>query len=464
MKARTTTLHWALVVGATLVGCTDTEAPSTTPDATLEASDSGASDATSVAPTYFGEAKAIIDARCATCHKAGDIGPFPLTTYDEVSAFAGVVRASIVNGTMPPWQPADDCNTYLDSIDLTAEEKEVVVAWLDAGAPEGEPRDEAASSAPPGDAPFEVDMSLQLPEPYTPTLEPDDHRCQLIPWPATETRFVTGSRVTPDQRSIVHHVIIFVVGLEQVAQYQAYETPKRTGQPVSRAYARQPVSGEAGKDQDYPASLIRQIGFWVPGMRASPFLRAPIRVEPARARRPDAYNTSSSAPSPISPPSRSPRPTPSREATARLISLGDQRSDHGGHHPSGGRRSPRCRSPLTRSSSPGPGIPWGSLKMLRWFCTRPAITCTSWESHHTEIRTPMDISCLLDTPDWTCMAGTPHPQPDQLWSRDALDGVHLGQLCEQSAYRRWRGEGARGRGVGGALDEMCLSGFYVTGQ
>ena len=193
------------VLVATVIGCGESADPAGT-------------------PTYYGEAKAIIDTRCATCHQAGDIGPFPLTTYEEVSAVTvPVIRASIANGTMPPWQPSDDCNTFRGNIDLAPDEKGVLLAWLDGGAPEGDPADEPESSTSEETAPFAVDMSLRLPEPYTPTIEPDDHRCQLIPWPATETRFVTGSRVTPDQRSIVHHVIIFVVGPEQVAQYQAYD-------------------------------------------------------------------------------------------------------------------------------------------------------------------------------------------------------------------------------------------------
>ena len=64
------------LVGASLSGCGDTE-PEDAP--TL---------------TYYGEAKSIIDARCATCHRAGEIGPFPLTTYEEVSTYAAPVRAS----------------------------------------------------------------------------------------------------------------------------------------------------------------------------------------------------------------------------------------------------------------------------------------------------------------------------------------------------------------------------------
>ena len=135
---RVTTLSCALFICAILVGCSETDTPSGTSDGAAQGTDAESSDAYAAPPTYHGEAKAIIDARCGTCHKAGDIGPFPLTTYDEVTAFAGVVRASIVNGTMPPWQPADDCNTFADNIDLTPDEKDVLLAWLDGGMPEGE--------------------------------------------------------------------------------------------------------------------------------------------------------------------------------------------------------------------------------------------------------------------------------------------------------------------------------------
>ena len=174
-----------------------------------------------VVPTYYGEAKAILDTRCATCHQPNDIGSFPPTTYEEVKAFEGAVRASILNGSMPPWQPGDDCNTYVDNIDLRPDEKEVLLAWLDGGAPEGEPTDASASSSSLETAPFVADIAVALPEAYTPSPEkPDDHRCQLIPWPAEETRYVTGLRVVPDERPIVHHTIVFVIGPDQVAEYQ----------------------------------------------------------------------------------------------------------------------------------------------------------------------------------------------------------------------------------------------------
>lgn len=172
--------------------------------------------------TYYEDTKTILDSKCATCHRPGDIGPFSLTTYDEVMAFEVSVRASIENGTMPPWQPADDCTTYLGNFDLTEEERNTLLGWLDAGAPQGDPAN-APTDAPPGPSRWEASHTLQLPEPYTPVGEPDDYRCQLIPWPEDQTTYVTALRVIPDQRPIVHHTIAFLIGPEQVADFRAYD-------------------------------------------------------------------------------------------------------------------------------------------------------------------------------------------------------------------------------------------------
>lgn len=172
--------------------------------------------------TYHADTKAIIDSRCATCHRPGDIGPFPLTTYQEVATFEASVRSSIENGTMPPWQPSDDCTEYVGNIDLTAGERETLLAWLDDGLPEGDPASAPADETSPAST-WEASLTLRLPEPYTPVGEPDDYRCQLIPWPEAETVYVTGLRVIPDQRALVHHTIAFLVGPDQVAQYQAYD-------------------------------------------------------------------------------------------------------------------------------------------------------------------------------------------------------------------------------------------------
>lgn len=286
--------------------------------------------------TYHRDAKPILDARCGTCHQDGDIGPFSLTTYEEVMTFETAVRASIENGTMPPWKPDDACNTYVGNIDLSAEERDIVLRWLDAGGLEGDPADAPATDTP-ETVGFEADLSLALPEAYTPTLEPDDYRCQLIEWPAQETRYVTGLQVTPDQKSIVHHTIVFVVGPDQVEQFQAYDEAEPG--PGYTCYGGPTASDQEGggglgdidlaevlaflerlgltledlqsgnvtEDQLVEllealdvggAGAFNSIGSWVPGVPNAPFPAGTgIRVEPGSMLAVQMhYNTLSSAP------------------------------------------------------------------------------------------------------------------------------------------------------------------------
>ena len=429
-------------------------------------------------PTYYGEAKAILDARCVTCHQVGDIGPFPLTTYQEVMPFKGTVRWAIANGTMPPWQPSDDCNTYRDNIDLTPSEKDVLLAWLDGGAPEGDPANEPVPLNSPASEPFEVDISLQLPEPYTPTVEPDDHRCQLIPWPATETLFVTGSRVTPDQRSIVHHVIIFVVGPEQVAEYQAYddaeEGPGYTcyGGPTP---ANASSSGGIGSGPRIP----EQLGFWVPGVRSAPFPSGTgIRVEPGSMLVAQMhYNTSSSAP--VADQSVVEiATTDSVEKEATVLQAVDFGWVSNGQFGGDAMTIPAGEKDVAHDTS----IAFDSIIVERARGTlglakdAPLVLYTAGHHMHalgqtqyTELQhADGGTSCLLDTPDWdfawqgryTFANPVTFGGEDTLWMECTWDNSERNQPIVDGEVKEpvdvaW-GEGTS--------DEMCLSGFYVTGE
>ena len=456
-----------MLVGATLVGCSDKET----------------SDGTAAAPTYHGEAKAILDARCATCHQAGDIGPFSLTSYEEVTAFKGAVRASIVSGTMPPWQPSDNCNTYADNIDLTPSEKDVLLAWLDGGAPEGSPANEPPSSNPLEPEPFAVDMSLPLPEPYTPTVEPDDHRCQLIPWPATDTRFVTGTRVTPDQRSIVHHVIIFVVGPEQVAQYQAYddadEGPGYTcfGGPTPANGLSS--GGMGGGGMGSGSRIPEQIGFWVPGMRSTPFPAGTgIRVEPGSMLVAQVhYNTNSSAPvadqSVIEIAT-----TDSVKKEATVLQAVDFGWISNGLVGGDAMTIPAGQADVAHDTS----IAFDSILISRARNTlglagdAPLVLYTAGHHMHelgksqrTELQhADGSNSCLLDTPDWdfawqgryTFSSPVTLIPGDTLWMGCTWDNSASNQPIINGEVKEPT-DVAWGEGTS---DEMCLGGFYVTGE
>lgn len=115
---------------------------------------------------YYVDAKPIIDANCAGCHRAGDIGPFALTTFDEIQSVAPLLAPAIENDTMPPWGADSECNEYLHDSSLSPEDKEILLTWLDQGTPPGDPTTAIKVDEP---EPMTFDLSIPSPSPTSPT-------------------------------------------------------------------------------------------------------------------------------------------------------------------------------------------------------------------------------------------------------------------------------------------------------
>ena len=60
------------------------------------------------APTFYRDVLPVLQAHCQRCHRAGEIAPMPLVTYQEVRFKATVIRNRIQRKIMPPWF-ADPC-------------------------------------------------------------------------------------------------------------------------------------------------------------------------------------------------------------------------------------------------------------------------------------------------------------------------------------------------------------------
>ena len=218
--------------------------------------------------TYWRDVKSILDSKCATCHRPGDIAPFAITTYDEAHTMAPVMAASIEDGTMPPWSPSAACNTYRHDRSLAPDERATVLEWIAAGAPEGDPADEPPPGMDP--PPIAYDVQLGVAEPFTPTTYPDDYRCFLLDWPNKEPSYATAFNVTPGERSIVHHVIAFVIPPGEVAAFDALDdADPGPGYPCYGG-----PGGEASPEAQW-------LGAWVPGGAGGALPEGTgIRVEP----------------------------------------------------------------------------------------------------------------------------------------------------------------------------------------
>lgn len=169
--------------------------------------------------TYWKDIKPIADTKCVGCHTPDNIAPFPLQSYADFKAETDKVHVAIANKVMPPWPPGDGCADYKQDRSITDEQRAIITGWIDQGALEGDPSD-YKPGAPVAGGLSRVDSTLQIPQPYTPTLSPDEYRCFLIDWPQAADTYITGFRANPGNAPIVHHVIAFLAQPSDVAAYQ----------------------------------------------------------------------------------------------------------------------------------------------------------------------------------------------------------------------------------------------------
>ncbi len=197
-------------------------------------------------PTWYGGVQALVHRRCGRCHQPGGVGPFSLTEYDSARDFADDALDAMESGRMPPWMPSSDCRTYQHERRITAGERALFRSWVEAGTPEGE----GEATAPPEDpAMGEADIVTSPNGPYLPDdSRPDDYRCFLLDAEFPVDTWLTTGWVVPGAKSLVHHVLLYNLQRERVAEFAARDG--EGGQPGSRCF---------GASQGGP------IGWWVPG-------------------------------------------------------------------------------------------------------------------------------------------------------------------------------------------------------
>ena len=102
--------------------------------------------------TYTKDVAPIIQEKCQACHRPGSVAPMALLTYDDARAWAPMIREQVSLRIMPPW-PIDSnvgIQQFKNDLSLTDEQIERIVAWVDAGAPMGDPADEPSPLEWPG--------------------------------------------------------------------------------------------------------------------------------------------------------------------------------------------------------------------------------------------------------------------------------------------------------------------------
>jgi hypothetical protein len=167
--------------------------------------------------TYTKHVAPILFKHCASCHRPGEIGPFPLLTYADASKRAKFLKEITSDGRMPPWKAAPQDHAFRDERRLTDEEKRTIARWADGGSKEGDAKDlPAPPKFPEGWQLGTPDVVLKMAKPFTvPATGRDVYRCFVIPIPTDADRTVAAVEFRPGNPKVVHHAIFYTDALGQ---------------------------------------------------------------------------------------------------------------------------------------------------------------------------------------------------------------------------------------------------------
>jgi hypothetical protein len=164
--------------------------------------------------SYAKDVAPILEKHCASCHSAGNIGPFAMSEYRKVKSKSEMIQEVLLSRRMPPWSADEEFGHYTDERTMTLDEKRILLAWITQGAQRGEDEDPLPKLAiPPAEywplGKPDYIAKLPMPEEVPPTgvLE---YRHITVDSPVDEDTWLSAVTIHPGNLKVVHHCIVRV--------------------------------------------------------------------------------------------------------------------------------------------------------------------------------------------------------------------------------------------------------------
>jgi hypothetical protein len=162
--------------------------------------------------TFTKDVLPIMQKRCQTCHRPGEVAPISFLTYNEVRPWAKSIREAVLTKKMPPWFADPHYGKFANDRSLAKDEIDTMVSWVDRGVREGDPKDapkpvewvDGWSIGKP-DQVFEMPHNFDVPAAGT-----IEYQYIVIPSGFAKDTWVQAAEARPGNRKLVHHIIAFV--------------------------------------------------------------------------------------------------------------------------------------------------------------------------------------------------------------------------------------------------------------
>ena len=163
------------------------------------------------AETTWRDVQPVIERRCVQCHQKGEVAPMAFSTYQLVRPYAKAIRQAVLQKTMPPWHAAPSAHSWRNDRSLSPQEIATLVAWAEAGAPEGPPA--SAMKITKQTTQWKLgkpDRVVQVPGFDVPKSGQLQYSFLIVPLNLQKDTWVSAAEFRIDQRGAVHHINAFV--------------------------------------------------------------------------------------------------------------------------------------------------------------------------------------------------------------------------------------------------------------
>ncbi len=164
------------------------------------------------APSFYKDVLPILQGHCQSCHRAGEIAPMPLVSYQDARKWNAAIARRTSAREMPPWFADPKIGHFSNDPSLTPSQIATLADWSRAGAPAGNPAD----SPPPrqwaaGYVIPSPDLVVTMPKPVAIPARGDvDYTYEIVHTGFTEDRWVRMSEIRPGSRAHVHHAVVYI--------------------------------------------------------------------------------------------------------------------------------------------------------------------------------------------------------------------------------------------------------------
>lgn len=185
--------------------------------------------------TYYQDIEGIIETHCVSCHNKEGLGPFPLTSFEEVASRANFIGFVTKTKYMPPFKADIAFQHYKNENVLSSEEIQLIQNWISTGAQKGKKRFAKGQTARIDphqkltNEDFSVnqyDVAIGMSKPFQMNVPgKEEFRFFYVPVNNKEEKMIQSIQFVPGNKKLVHHSRIMtdttglIAGIDGISEF-----------------------------------------------------------------------------------------------------------------------------------------------------------------------------------------------------------------------------------------------------